>query len=139
IFMIFMALSRFACDYIVEKIGMHKMYIISALLIFSGIGLAVLFPSYWPAMIGFSLVGFGMASIIPMTFLLAGFSKKYSPGMAISIIATYSIVGMLIGPPLIGYLAHALNLRFSFIIFAISGLMLIPISHLFFKHQKTIT
>ena len=93
-------------------------------------------PSFWPSLIGFCLVGLGTASIIPMTFTLAGLSQKYSPGMAISIIATYSIVGMLIGPPLIGYLAHAFNLRVSFMLFAISGMMLIPISQLFFRHQK---
>jgi hypothetical protein len=43
---------------------------------------------------------------------------------------------MLIGPPLIGYLAHAFNLRIAFIAFGISGLMLIPVSQLFFKRMK---
>jgi MFS family permease len=57
--------------------------------------------------------------------------------MAISIIATYSIVGMLIGPPLIGYVAHALNLRVAFVIFALSGLLLIPFSQLFFRYAKS--
>lgn len=135
-FMICMALSRFASDRIVEKIGMPRTYTISASFIFIGICLAVMLPSFWPSLIGFCLVGLGTASIIPMTFTLAGLSQKYSPGMAISIIATYSIVGMLIGPPLIGYLAHAFNLRVSFMLFAISGIMLIPISQLFFRHQK---
>jgi len=73
-----------------------------------------------------------------MTFLLAGASKKYSPGIAISIIATYSIVGMLIGPPMIGYIAHALSLRIAFVAFAFAGLMLVPVSQLFFKHQKSL-
>lgn len=138
IFMTFMAASRFLSDIIIGKIGMPKTYIMSAAFIVSGIGLAIVFPVFWPAMIGFSLVGFGTASIIPMSYALAGASKKYSPGMAISIIATYSITGMLLGPPLIGYLAHAFNLRVSFIIFALCGLMLIPITRLFFNHQKTI-
>ena len=136
LFMICMALSRFASDRIVERIGMPKTYLLSASFIFTGICLSILFPTFWPAMIGFSLVGLGTASIIPMTFTLAGHSEKYSPGMAISIIATYSIVGMLIGPPLIGYLAHAFSLRTSFITFGISGIMLIPISRLFFRHDK---
>lgn len=133
IFMAFMALSRFMSDRIIEKIGMANNYLISGLLMVFGICLAVLFPEFWPVMIGFSLVGFGSASVIPMTFTLAGASRKYSPGMAISIIATYGMVGMLIGPPLIGYLAHAFELRTSFIVFAFAGLMLIPISKLFFK------
>ncbi len=136
-FMIFMTLSRFASDRLIEEIGMPKTFIMSAVLVVAGIGLAVLFPTFWTALVGFCLVGFGTAAIIPMTFLLAGFSKKYSPGIAISIIATYSIVGMLVGPPLIGYIAHAFNLRFAFITFAFSGLMLIPVSQLFFRHQKS--
>ena len=138
IFMIFMAISRFASDRLIETLGMPKMYIGSSSLVFTGIALAVLFPSFWPSMIGFCLVGFGTASIIPMTFLLAGGSRKYSPGIAISIIATYSIVGMLIGPPMIGYIAHAFSLRVAFIAFACAGLMLIPVSQLFFRHQKSL-
>lgn len=137
-FMICMALSRFASDGLVEIFGMPKMYIISACLIVSGIALATIIPEFWPSVIGFCLVGLGTASIIPMTFMLAGDSKKYSPGMAISIIATYSIVGMLIGPPMIGYLAHAFNLRVSFIAFAFSGMMLIPISQLFFRYKRSV-
>ncbi len=136
-FMTCMAISRFASDKIIESIGMAKTYILSAVLIFTGIGLAVTFPNFWMSMIGFCLTGLGTASVFPMTLLLAANSKKYSPGMAISILATYSIVGMLIGPPMIGYISQALNLRISFIAFAIAGFLLIPISQMFFKHQRT--
>lgn len=136
IFMTFMAASRFLSDIIIARFGMPKTYIMSAVCIISGIGMAIIFPYFWPAMVGFSLVGFGTAAIIPMSYALAGASKKYSAGMAISIIATYSITGMLLGPPLIGYLAHAFNLRVSFVIFALCGLLLIPITQMFFKHQR---
>jgi MFS family permease len=136
IFMICMALSRFASDSMVEQFGMPKTYLLSGGLIMAGIAVAVLFPYFWPAMIGFCLVGIGTAAVVPMTYLLAGSSKKYSPGVTISIIATYSIVGMLIGPPLIGYVAHAFNLRIAFVIFGFAGLMLIPISQLFFRYQS---
>ena len=135
-FMICMALSRFVSDKIIDRIGMARMYIYSSVVIFAGVLLAVFYPLFWTSLIGFGLVGLGTAAIVPMTFTLAGHSKKYSPGMAISIIATYSIAGLLIGPPLIGYLAHAFNLRLSFITFAIAGIMLIPMSRLFFHHTK---
>ncbi|MHC2991821.1 MFS transporter [Pontibacter sp. HJ8] len=137
IFMSFMALSRFVSDRIIERIGMSTTYMLSAGLIFSGIILSIVFPSFWPAMIGFSLVGFGTAAVIPMTYTLAGASKKYSPGIAISLIATFGIVGMLIGPPMIGYLAHAFSLKVSFIAFALAGMMLIPISRMFFKLERS--
>jgi MFS family permease len=137
-FMICMAISRFASDTMIEKIGVARTFILSASFIMAGIATAVIFPTFWPSLIGFCLVGFGTAAIIPMTYMLAGTSKKYSAGIVISIIATYGIVGMLIGPPLIGYLSHAFNLRFAFIAFAISGLMLIPISQIVIKMQRAV-
>lgn len=136
IFMVFMALSRFFSDKLIEIIGMKRLYIISSLLITLGILILIIFPYFWPCIIGLSITGIGVAAIFPMTFMLAGMSKKYSAGMAISIVATYGIVGMLVGPPLIGYIAHAFNLKVAFVIFLISGLMLIPISKLFFKHHN---
>lgn len=137
-FMICMALSRFATDWFVDAIGMPKTFILSASLIFSGIGLSVLFPSFWPGIVGFCLVGFGTASVVPMTFMLAATVEKYSAPMTISIIVTYGIAGVFLGPPLIGYLAHAFELRIAFITFAIAGLLMIPVSQMFFKRKRTI-
>jgi len=117
---------------------MPTMYIISGILITSGILLAITFPEFWTALLGFCFVGIGVSPIFPMTYILAGKSKKYSPGMTISIIGTYSIVGMFIGPPLIGYLSHAFGLQKAFFTFLFCGLMFIPISQLFFKTQKNL-
>ena len=138
IYMICMALSRFATDRVVERIGMENTFVISSCFIFFGIFLAIVFPTFWASMIGFCLTGFGTAAIIPMTFTLAAGSRKYSPGMAISLIATYGIVGMFIGPPLVGYLAHAFSLRVSFVLFAFSGAMFIPVSLLFFRYKNSL-
>ena len=136
LFMIFMASSRFFLDKILDKIGMPRMYVISGLLITIGTLTTVLLPEFWTALIGFCLVGIGVSAIFPMTYILAGKSKKYSAGMAISIIGTYAIVGMFIGPPLIGYLSHAYGLQNAFFTLVVCGLMFIPISQLFFKTQK---
>jgi MFS family permease len=135
-FMICMTLSRFYSDLIIDKIGIEKTFVVSSLLIALGIGTSIVFPYFWPALIGFCISGFGVSTLFPMAFTLAGESKKYAVGMTISIISTYSIVGMLIGPPLIGYFAYIFSLRASFIIFIICGLMFIPISKLFFQLQK---
>ena len=136
LFIASMALSRFYSDKLMDIIGLDKTYIFSALLIAVGILLAITFPYFYPALIGFCLVGFGTAAIFPMTFMLAGTSKKYSPGMAISIISTYATVGMLIGPPLVGYVAHTFGLKNAFYIFVFAGLLFIPLSQFFFRYQK---
>ena len=136
LFIASMALSRFYSDKLMDIIGLDKTYILSALLISVGILLAITFPYFYPALIGFCLVGFGTAAIFPMTFMLAGTSKKYSPGMVISIISTYATVGMLIGPPLVGYIAHTFGLKNAFYIFVFAGLLFIPLSQFFFRYQK---
>lgn len=136
IFMTFMAFSRFFSDRLIEKFGMVRLFLVSSILISSGILLMILFPEFWPALTGFSLVGIGVAPIVPMIFSLAGTSKKYSAGMAISIITTYGIVGMLLGPPLVGYIAHLFNLRVSFLLFLFAGLLFIPVSRFFFRLKQ---
>jgi len=135
-FMACMALSRFYSDKLIQEIGTKKTFVFSAVVISVGILVAVIFPYFWTALLGFCLVGFGTAAIFPMTFALAGTSKKYSPGMAISIISTYGILGMFIGPPMIGYLAHAFGLKNAFLVFIVVGLLIIPISQMFFRSQS---
>lgn len=136
IFMIAMASSRFVSDHMIEKYGLKRMYLVSSLTSVTGYTISVLFPTFWMAMIGFTLVGFGTASIFPMTFSLAGTSRKYSTGMAISLIATYGMIGVLAGPPMIGYIAHLLSLKASFVFLGFAALMIIPVSRLFFNLDK---
>ena len=133
IFMICMTMSRFISDFIVQKIGMRAMYRISSVSIASGMAIAIIFPTFWPALIGFSIVGLGTAAVFPMTFILAGTSKKYSAGIALSVVVTYAQVGILMGPVVIGYLAHAVNLRLSFLFMAMAGLAIFPVSRYYFR------
>ena len=136
-FMVFMAISRFSSDRVIEKIGMQKSYYLSAILIVLGIATVILLPYFWPALVGFSLIGLGTAAVIPMIFISAGDSTKYSAGMAISIISTYGILGRLLGPPIIGYLAELFSLKLAFLLFLGCGMMLIPFSRSLFKlYQK---
>ena len=138
IFMSCMTISRVFSDKLMDSLGMKNTYYLSASLVVLGISIAILFPYFWPAIIGFCLVGLGTAAIFPMTFLLAGKSKKYSPGMAISIISTYSIFGMLMGPPLIGFLSFTFGLKIAFGIFLATGLLLLYVSRTFFKYQQRV-
>ena len=128
VFMISMTISRFFTDRIIMKIGMPKLFILSASVVVLGVGILILFPFYYSALFGFFIAGFGVASIFPMAFLLAGQSKKYAPGMAISIIGTYSTLGVLIAPPLIGYIAHIFNLNQAFLFFIGAALLLMYFS-----------
>jgi MFS family permease len=108
--------------------GMEKLFILSSLVSITGVSILIFFPNFYPALIGFFITGFGVASVFPMAFLLAGQSKKYAPGMAISIVGTYATVGVLLAPPLIGYIAHIFSLNRAFLIFILAALLLIYFS-----------
>ena len=136
LFMVCMTISRLTIDNLMGRFGMQKLYMVSSILIVSGVLIVTLFPTLVPVLIGFCLVGFGVSGLFPMTLILAGKAKKYSVPIVISIISTYSTVGMFLGPPIIGYLASAFGLQRAFITFMVAGLMFIPLSKMVFDHLK---
>jgi len=123
-FMCTMATGRFFGDWVAHKLGMKKMLQCSGLLTASGLLLAVIFPRFSTATIGFLIVGAGVSSIIPMIYSAAGKSKVMSTGVAIAAVSTIGYMGFLIGPPFIGFIAQATSLRISFGLIALMGTMI---------------
>ncbi|MBW3546413.1 MAG: MFS transporter, partial [Bacteroidetes bacterium] len=72
--------------------------------------------------LGFSLIGAGTSSVIPLTYTEVGKSQKFSPGIALAMVGTFGYFGFLLGPPLIGFIAELLSLRASFVLVALVGL-----------------
>lgn len=66
------------------------------------------------ALVGFTLMGVGYAVIMPLAFSRAANDPQIPPGQAIASVATLGYGGLLIGPPLIGFLAELLTLRMAF-------------------------
>ena len=95
---------------------------ISGIIVSTGLLTAVIFPQLIPATVGFLLVGIGVSSIVPLTYGIAGKSTTMSPGLALAALSTIGFFGFLLGPPLIGFIAQAAGLRWSFTVIAIIGL-----------------
>jgi biotin transporter BioY len=60
-----------------------------------------------------------------MVFSAAGRSKSMSGGPAIAAVSTVGYLGFLLVPPLVGFVAQAANLRWSFAVIALLGLVII--------------
>ncbi len=116
-----MATGRFVGDWLVTKFGVKRMLQLSGYIISAGLFTAVLFPSLIAATIGFLLVGFGVSSVVPIVYGLAGKSANMSAGAALAAVSTISFVGFLIGPPMIGFIAQISSLRISFALIALLG------------------
>jgi MFS family permease len=123
-FMSTMATGRFVGDWVAYKLGMKKMLQLSGTCAAGGLLLAVCFPWFIPATIGFLVVGAGVSSVVPMIYSAAGRSKQMSPGVAIAAVSTVGYLGFLFGPPFIGFIAQASSLRVSLGLIALMGLMI---------------
>jgi MFS family permease len=133
VFMIAMTILRFFTDVLTNLLGMKKLFLISASVVVFGVLILIIFPNFYLALVGFFITGLGVASIFPMSFSLASHSKKYAPGLAISIVGTYATVGVLLAPPFVGYVAHLFSLNLAFLIFVGAAFLLIIFSRMAYQ------
>jgi len=127
-FMGAMASGRFVTDKASNRFGKVPVLQVSGLLIFLGLLLSVVIPNLFTAAIGFLMVGAGVASIVPVSYGIAGRSKLYSPSVALALVSTISFFGFLVGPPLIGFVAELFDLKVSFALIGINGLGILLIT-----------
>jgi len=71
---------------------------------------------YIIVILSFGLIGIGLANIVPISFSLSGNLKGISPGVGIAMVSAIGYSGFMIGPPLIGFVADAYNLRIALFI-----------------------
>ncbi|HYP64119.1 MAG TPA: MFS transporter [Acidocella sp.] len=112
-FAVFMTLSRFLGDGVASWLGKPAIMRAGCVLAVLGFGLAIFLRNGWVDVLGFGLVGLGIANIAPLVFSAAA----RVPGMAAShsapAIMALGYAGFLIGPVLIGGVANHFGLGFA--------------------------
>ena len=127
-FTLTMAAGRLVGDRLTTRLGSRKLLLFNGLGIGTGILVAMLLPTPWPILLGFMLVGFGVATVVPLVYSAAGRSTSMSAGMALAAVSTVGYTGFLMGPPLIGYLAEAVTLRWAWGLVAVLGYAIVLLS-----------
>jgi len=127
-FMVSMALVRFISDWLTQHTGLRRILQYSGILSAGGLLISVFFPYVVPATLGFIMVGIGVSPVVPLVFSAVGRTKTMSPGVAIAAVSTLGFIGLLIGPPMIGFIAGATSLRISFVILAAIAAMVFVLS-----------
>lgn len=123
IFSVAMALGRLTGDRTIARFGPVLTVRIGATIAAAGFLLAATVPWAAAALIGFVLVGLGAANIVPVMFGAAGRLPGVSPGISIATVTTLGYAGLLSGPALIGFLAHASSLAIALAV--VGGLLLL--------------
>ena len=125
VFMIAVTIGRFAGDRLVNERGIKQVLQYSGGLIVAGFALAIGLPYVMPAIIGYAFIGLGVSCMVPLVFSVAGKSKSMSGGPAIAAVSTVGYLGFLMVPPIVGFVAQAANLRWSFGLIGLLGLVIV--------------
>lgn len=123
-FSVSMTIARLTGDRIVQALGGTRVILLGGLCAATGYLMVILLPYTAAAYAGFVLVGLGASNIVPVLFTAAGKQKTMPVSLAIASVATLGYAGLLAGPAVIGFVAHASSLSVSFALVAF-GLLVV--------------
>lgn len=109
-FSLTMTVGRFMGDSLIPKLGPKRFLHLGGLLAAVGLFLAVLVPIPVVALLGFALLGAGCSLGAPILYAAALRVPGIPPAAGLATFATFSFIGFLAGPPIIGFVADAFGL-----------------------------
>lgn len=115
-----MALARFGGDFARGRWGNMRVLGTSGVLATGGILLALLWPAPAAVLAGFTLMGVGAANMVPIFFITASRLPGVPAAEGIAAVARFAYVGLLIGPVIIGLIAHRSDLRWGLSVVALT-------------------
>jgi hypothetical protein len=110
-FALTMTAGRLMGDRIVRTVGATRIILFGGLLAAAGLFLATFAPSWEAALVGYALVGAGCSNIVPVLYTAVGKQTVMPESIAVPAISTPGgCAGILAGPAVIGFVAHASSL-----------------------------
>ncbi|MGB3800561.1 MAG: MFS transporter [Lewinella sp.] len=104
-----MLLGRSFGDSIRGRVGSRRVITGGALLALCGVMAAILYPMPGVAIVGFGMVGLGLANVVPVLFSQASKLPGLRSGVGISSVSTIGYSAFLWGPPVIGFVSDYQN------------------------------
>ena len=117
-----MAMIRLAGDRLAERFGPRPVILRSGA--DDGVGIVAfgLAPALWVSLPAAALVGIGCGNIYPLTMSMVGQLPGPRPEQNVATLALVAFTAFLVGPPLIGALAHVAGLPTALAMLAPLGL-----------------
>ncbi|MFG1910444.1 MFS transporter [Kribbella sp. NPDC048928] len=135
-FALTMAIARLTGDAVVDRFGIVATVRCSGVIATLGGLLVVVAPHAIVAMIGFGLIGIGIAVVVPLAFAAAGHTGP-NPSQAIAGVATITYASGLVAPSIIGGIAQASSLTSSFIVVTVLAAGLAVFARVLATNQRT--
>ncbi|NBB34689.1 MFS transporter [Pseudomonas kielensis] len=118
-FALTMTIGRLTGDRIVRRLGATRVIVFGGLTAAAGLFLATFAPSWEAALVGYALLGVGCSNIVPVLYTAVGKQTVMPESIAVPAITTLGYAGILAGPAVIGFVAHASSLSFAFGLMAV--------------------
>jgi len=120
-FAVGMVLARFCADRLSARFGPVAIVRAGGLLAGVGLTLGLAIVEVPAVLVAFALLGLGLAPIVPIVFSAAG--NLGGGAQALGWVVTMSYVGVVLGPAVIGAVAHGVGLRLGLVIPAVLSLV----------------
>ncbi|MDR3101100.1 MAG: MFS transporter [Paraburkholderia sp.] len=114
-----MAAARFAGDAVRARFGAPQLVFVSASLACAGMIGALLLPYSFAALTGFTLMGLGLANMMPVLFAAAARVKGIHAAEGLAHVAGIAYFGLLFGPVVIGGITQVTNLTVGLAVVAL--------------------
>jgi fucose permease len=124
VFAVAMTISRLWGDRGHDRFGPVNVTRLGALVAAAGLASALAIGSPAAGIIGFGLLGAGLAPVIPIVFRASALSRSSRPGLGIATGTTVGYMGFMLGPPLIGATGRALGLPTALYIVVVANLVI---------------
>jgi len=118
------ALMRFAGDSVRARVSERTMLLAGPALAATAMLMVLLVARPWMAMVGFAVVGVGLATVVPILYTAATRIPGVSRAAAIASVSSIGYVGFMVGPPIIGGIAHATTLTVAMGTLIVAALIL---------------
>jgi predicted MFS family arabinose efflux permease len=115
-----MALARLTGDAVARRWGSGRLLSAGMALVTVALAVVLLVADPVLAVVGFALIGIGIANAVPLLFSAAGRVPPSGPSLAA--VFTVGYTGFIVGPPLIGVLADAASLPAALATLCVFGL-----------------
>ncbi|SET47522.1 MFS transporter [Geodermatophilus poikilotrophus] len=116
-----MTVGRLTGDRVVDRFGRRRVARAGGALAAAGMGLALALPSVPTTLLGFTLAGLGVATLVPAVYQAADELPGLPHGTGLAVINWLLRIGFLVSPPLVGALADATSLRVALLTVVLAG------------------
>ena len=112
-FAVSMTVARFMVDFVVRRFGSVAVVRFGSLISAVGLGIVVVSPAFWVALVGWTVFALGVAGVVPQIFTAAGNLPVKKRAVVLSRIVSAGYVGMLAGPAVVGWVAGFTDLSIA--------------------------